>query len=296
MFSAGGAAVRLWDPFPEARERAAGELRARYEALASEGLLDVSVDEALARVDIVADVVIAVSGAELVQECVPEQLEVKRALFASISTAVSDTTVLASSSSAILPSLIAEGLDRAEQVIVGHPGNPPYLIPVIEVVPASGTRAEIVASAEALYRGASLFPVRVQREAEGFIFNRLQGAVLREAYCLVRDGVANVADIDTVMSQGLGRRWAFIGPFETADLNTRGGIASHVSKMGQAYARMGAERGQDDPWTSELVEHVVAQRRELLPEHEWSDRVGWRDRQLMRFRRVFDRTEATPGE
>ena len=103
--------------------------------------------------------------------------------------------------------------------------------------------------------------VRVAREVEGFVFNRLQGAVLREAYCLVRDGVATVADIDRLMRDGLGLRWAAIGPFETVDLNTRGGIAAHAERMGPAYARMGAERGQDDPWTPELVAEVAEQRR-----------------------------------
>ena len=104
--------------------------------------------------------------------------------------------------------------------------------------------------------------------------------MLREAYCLVRDGVADVDDIDRVVREGLGRRWAVIGPFETADLNTRGGIAEHARRLGPAYARMGAERGQDDPWTPELVEHVTAERRRLLPLDQWEERVAWRDRQL----------------
>ena len=125
-------------------------------------------------------------------------------------------------------------------------------------------------------------PVRVGREVEGFVFNRLQGALLREAYCLVRDGVATVADIDLVVRDGLGLRWAAIGPFETADLNTRGGIAAHASRMGPAYARMGAERGQDDPWTPELVAEVTAQRRAELDLADWGNRGAWRDRMLMR--------------
>jgi 3-hydroxyacyl-CoA dehydrogenase len=121
---------------------------------------------------------------------------------------------------------------------------------------------------------------------EGFIFNRLQGAVLREAYCLVRDGVADVEDIDTVMRDGLGLRWSFMGPFETVDLNTRGGILSHADKMGPAYARMGAERGQNDPWFPELVARVNAQRRALVPLERWADRVRWRDRMLMQLQRL----------
>jgi 3-hydroxyacyl-CoA dehydrogenase len=123
--------------------------------------------------------------------------------------------------------------------------------------------------------------VRVRKEVEGFVFNRLQGAVLREAYCLVRDGVASVEDIDTVVREGLGLRWSVIGPFETVDLNTRGGIVSHAQKMGPSYARMGAERGQNDPWTAELVAAVDAARRRVLPLDQWDQRVAWRDRALM---------------
>jgi 3-hydroxyacyl-CoA dehydrogenase len=114
------------------------------------------------------------------------------------------------------------------------------------------------------------------------VFNRLQGAVLREAYCLLRDGVADVADIDAVVRLGLGRRWGVVGPFETADLNVRGGLAAHAERMGAAYHRMGAERGQDDPWTPDLVAAAVAQRRAVLPLELWEERVTWRDEQLMR--------------
>jgi 3-hydroxyacyl-CoA dehydrogenase len=128
--------------------------------------------------------------------------------------------------------------------------------------------------------------VLVKKEIEGFVFNRLQGAVLREAYCLVRDGVASVADIDRVMRDGLGLRWSVIGPFETVDLNTAGGIAAHAQKLGPAYARMGAERGQDDPWTDDLVAEVTAQRRAALPLDDRDDRIAWRDRQLMRLLRL----------
>jgi 3-hydroxyacyl-CoA dehydrogenase len=134
--------------------------------------------------------------------------------------------------------------------------------------------------------------VVVRTEVEGFVFNRLQGALLREAYCLVRDGVVDVADIDEIVRSGLGRRWSIIGPFETADLNTRGGIASHAEKMGPAYERMGAERGQHDPWTAELVAEVAAQRRRILPLEEWEQRVEWRDAQLLAHTGLWD---GTPG-
>ena len=103
---------------------------------------------------------------------------------------------------------------------------------MIELVPAPFTDPAAADRAAELFSAAGLVPVRVAKEVEGFVFNRLQGAVLREAYCLVRDGVASVEDVDRVMRDGLGLRWSVIGPFETVDLNTRGGIASHARKMG----------------------------------------------------------------
>jgi L-gulonate 3-dehydrogenase len=223
-----------------------------------------------------AELEAALAGAEHVQECVPEDVALKRSLFARLAD-LTDDIPLASSSSAITASRFAPGNARA---LVAHPGNPPYLLPVVELVPAPFTRPEIVDRVEATMRAAGMSPVRVHKEIEGFVFNRLQGAVLREAYCLVRDGVASVDDIDRVMREGLGRRWAVIGPFETADLNTRGGIAEHARRLGPAYARMGAERGQDDPWTPELVEQVTRERRRLLPLDRWEERVAWRDREL----------------
>jgi 3-hydroxyacyl-CoA dehydrogenase len=211
----------------------------------------------------------------------PESAELKRRLFAQFDAAAPTDAVLASSSSALPASRFAAELPGRARCLIAHPGNPPYLLRIVELVPAPFTAPQTVDRAEALYRAAGLVPVRVAREAEGFVFNRLQGALLREAYCLVRDGVATVADIDTVMTEGLGPRWSIVGPFETVDLNTRGGIASHAQKMGPAYERMGAERGQHDPRTPELVACVAAERRAALPLEQWDERVGWRDRMLM---------------
>jgi 3-hydroxyacyl-CoA dehydrogenase len=280
VFARAGLEVRCWDPVPGALERARLELDDKVAALHSHGLLDAP-EETRARVCFTDDLEAAVEGAALVQEAAPEDVAVKRDLFSRLGELTGSDTVLASSSSAITASRIGEGLPARDRILVGHPGNPPYLLPVVEVVPGTDTDPRVVARATALYERAGLQPVRLGREVEGFVFNRLQGALLREAYCLVRDGVASVADVDAVVRLGLGRRWAVVGPFETADLNTRGGIGVHAERMGPAYARMGAERGQDDPWTEELVAEVVRQRRAAMPLEAWDERVRWRDEQLM---------------
>jgi 3-hydroxyacyl-CoA dehydrogenase len=221
-----------------------------------------------------------------VQECAPERLELKRALFALLDAAATPDAVLASSSSTLTASLFAGDLDGRGRCLVAHPGNPPYLLPIVELVPAPFTDANVVERTRSLFAAAAMSPVVVAREIEGFVFNRLQGAVLREAYCLVRDGVASVEDVDRIVRDGPGRRWALMGPFETAELNTRGGIESHAEKLGPAYARMGAERGEDNPFTPELVAHVAAElHRRLSPERR-DERVAWRDEALIELERA----------
>ncbi len=312
VFARAGHAVAMHDPDPARRAAVPGELRARLAELAGAGLLepaagpaspapdraraiDAAVDAIAARVTVHAQLEDALVGAVHVQECAPEDLALKRELFARLDALAAPEAALASSSSALTASAFAGELAGRARCLVVHPGNPPHLLPVVEVVPAPFTDPGTVDAVVALLDAAGMSPVRVQREVEGFVFNRLQGALLREAYCLVRDGVASVDDVDRVVREGLGRRWAFIGPFETADLNTRGGIEAHAQRLGPAYARMGAERGQADPWTADLVADVVAQRRALLPLEDWDARVAWRDRALValeRARREFDAEEA----
>lgn len=269
--------VTVYDPFAEALPRATEDLALRLAQLGTQ----------TDRITFTDDLARGLAGAGFVQECAPERVELKRSLLAQAGELTAAEVPLVSSSSAIVPSELGRGLpaEIAARILVGHPGNPPYLLPVIEVVPSPATDTAIVDDTVEVYRSAGLRPVLVRREVEGFLFNRLQGALLREAYCLVRDGVATVDDVDEVVRSGLGLRWSFMGPFETADLNTRGGIASHAEKMGPAYQRMGAERGQHDPWTPELVAEVTAQRRALLALEDWDERVRWRDRQLLSLRR-----------
>ena len=292
VFARTGHAVRMFDPDAAARDRAIATFADRLNDLAEAGLQDAAqIDEVKQRLSVFASLADAVGSADLVIECAPERVEIKRDLFAQLDELAPAHAILASASSALAASKYTEELKGRARCLVLHPGNPPYLIPVLEVVPAPYTSEQVVARVQAIAKGAGLKPVLVAREVEGFVFNRLQGAVLREAYCLVRDGVASVEDIDTVMRDGLGMRWSVIGPFETVDLNTRGGIASHAQKMGPAYERMGKERGQNDPWTPELVAKVEAQRRAALPLDQWEDRVAWRDRALMKVVRLRGESE-----
>lgn len=135
--------------------------------------------------------------------------------------------------------------------------------------------------AESIYATAGLTPVRIRQEIEGFVFNRLQGAVLREAYALVRDGVVDPDGLDALVREGLGLRWAVVGPFATSDLNVRGGIRAHVQRMGDAYQRMGSDRDHGDVWTEDTIAEVEAARRREIPLSSWDEAVANRDVGLM---------------
>jgi 3-hydroxyacyl-CoA dehydrogenase len=278
--------VALYDPDVQRLQSATAEIAERLGYLTKEGLLDDDPASIQKRVAVTSSLQDAITEAVHIQECAPEMLDIKRDLFAQIDAMAAPDAVIASSSSAMPASQYTGTLAGRARCLVAHPTNPPYLIPMIEIVPAPWTDSNATERTLDLFRTACMSPVLVNKEVEGFLLNRLQGAVLREAYCLVRDGIASPEDIDTVMRDGLGMRWCWIGPFETVDLNTRGGIASHAIKMGPAYARMGKERGQNDPWTEDLVAKVAGRRRKALPLEEWPQRVAWRDRALMALLRL----------
>jgi 3-hydroxyacyl-CoA dehydrogenase len=263
VFARAGREVAVYEPDPARLAAAPAEFAERCALLGLEA----------ASVTWHADLDV-VRGAEYVQECAPEDLSLKRELFARLDAVAAPGVPLASSSSALTASSFAGGRERC---LVVHPGNPPYLLPVVEVVPAPFTAAAVVERTIALLTEVGMSPVHVRREIEGFVFNRLQGALLREAYRLVRDGVASVEDVDRVVRDGPGRRWAFMGPFETADLNTRGGIEAHARRLGPAYARMGGQ----EAWSDELVARVASECRARLPLADWDERVAWRDRALV---------------
>lgn len=286
VFARSGRPVQLLEPVKERRRACIPEVRDRLNDLSAADLLEEPVDVVADRVSLSDRTETALSGAVHVQECAPENLELKRAIFAELDVLAPSETTLASSSSTIPCSAIAGTLPGKARCMVAHPGNPPYLLPIVELVPAPFTSDVTTNRVESLMRSARMSPVRVQSEIEGFVFNRLQGALLREAYCLVRDRIIAPSDLDKVVTAGLGRRWSVIGPFATAELNTRGGISAHAQRLGPAYARMGAERGQDDPWTESLVSQVATDIHAGLPPEMWESHVQRRDQALMALERA----------
>ena len=294
VFASAGRDVVVFEPDAARRAELPGDCAARLGRMARGGLLPECADAIAARVTLGESLMDAVADATHVQECGPERAYLKRRLFEQIEEVAPETAVIASSSSAITASTIASDLRTRSRCLVAHPGNPPYLLPVIELVPAPFTDPDVVVRAEVFFGSVGMVPVKLAREVEGFVFNRLQGALLREAYCLVRDGVVSAEGVDRAVRDGLGRRWAVVGPFETAALNVRGGIEAHAARMGEAYARMGAERGQHDPWTTELVEQVAADLERRLPAAGGAEHGARRDEALLALERARRESDAFP--
>lgn len=280
VFARAGHDVRMYDARDGACAAAVHEITARVRDLARYELID-DPDTILARLHPVDSLAEALLDVELVQECVLETVDAKRTLFAEIDAIAPATAILASSSSAIPASAFTEGLARRERCLVAHPANPPYLIPLVEVVPAPWTTPAIVERAVALYRAVGQEPIVVRRELHGFILNRLQGALLNEAFRLIEDGYVDTADLDRTVAFGLGLRWSFMGPFETIDLNAPGGVADYAQRYGSLYHTMAQEQAQPREWSPKLIGQIEAERRRVLPAEALAERSVWRDKRLM---------------
>jgi 3-hydroxyacyl-CoA dehydrogenase len=203
------------------------------------------------------DPVKAVEGAGFVQESAPERYEVKQALLPAISAVLPEEVVIASSSSGLLASRLREGCRHPERVVIGHPFNPPHLIPLVEVVSGPGASRRAVAAAMAFYRAAGKHPIEIRKEVPGHLANRLQAALWREAVHLVAEGVASVADVDAAISEGPGLRWALMGPHATFHLaGGEGGMAHFMHHLMPAVTSWWPDLGEPTI-TPELAERLI---------------------------------------
>jgi 3-hydroxyacyl-CoA dehydrogenase len=276
-FRAAGWSVTLCDAAEEARAAASDAVRRHTSSLHRAGH---PTSGTPGQVTVVDDIPHSNTFA-LAIEAGPERQDIKAALFRTMLDRLGTDIILATASSAIPMSAILPDPQDQARCLVAHPGNPPSLIRVIELVPAPATLPDTLKRADALFRTAGFDPVALQKEVPAFVFNRLQSALLREAYRLVEEGVVDVDGIDRLVRDGLGPRWALSGPFETADLNTAGGIRGHAERMGPAYAAIGEARGETHArWSPELVTRVEAERRAILPEPDLPKRRAWRETAL----------------
>ena len=250
VFARAGWRVQVWDPNEAQRAVAQAQIAQSLHDLQAHGLVEDAAAAAL-RVQVVDTLADAVRGAGYVQESGPETLEAKLATFAALDAAAPAGCVLASSTSAIVASQFTAGLAGRDRCIVAHPVNPPHLVPVVELCGAPWTSADTKARANAVMRSVGQVPIDVRREIDGFVLNRLQVALLTEAFRLVQDGVVSPQDLDHTIADGLGLRWAFMGPFETIELNAPGGIADYCQRYTPWFRRYMADLPTARVWDDE---------------------------------------------
>jgi L-gulonate 3-dehydrogenase len=280
VFARAGFHVRLWDQFPSQMTQALAFVADRLPELRAAGLMADEPATVLARIEPVQSLWEAVKGVEYIQENGPERVDVKKPLFAELERAAAPDAIIASSSSGIPASAFTEELKTRHRCLIAHPVNPPYLVPLVEICPAPWTDAAAVEKTRAIMVKAGQVPATVKKEIDGFALNRLQGALLAEAFRLVADNVISPADLDALVKHGLGLRWSFMGPLETIDLNAPGGLADYCDRYGPLY-RLMQEQMKPLEWTPELVGRLHAARRAELPTNMQPVRQEWRDRRLM---------------
>lgn len=280
VFARAGFPVVLNDVSAEALEAAGAAIETALDDLVSAGLIT-DKTSVMSNVRTEADLAAAVGGADYVQECGLETVDAKRELFGTLDRLAGPETILASSTSGIVASQFVSELARPQRCLVAHPVNPPYLIPLVELAPAPQTGDDTVEIARRLLEEAGQVPIVVRQEIQGFILNRLQGALLNEALRLVEGGYVDVEDLDRTVKNGLGLRWSFMGPFETIDLNAPGGIADYASRYGPLYKEMAASQAEPPDWSEAAIARLEKERREQLPENGLGERQQWRDQRLM---------------
>ncbi len=281
-FARAGCEVALWDQDTQAPGNALVYIERLLPDLEANDLLNgAAASEVAARIHAASTLESALEGAVHVQENTPEDVEVKRAVFARLDPAAPPDAVLASSTSAILPSAFTENLKGRARCLVVHPINPPYLIPAVEVVPAPWTDPAVVERAANFLRAAGHAPIVMKRELDGFVMNRLQGALLEEAFRLVDQGYAGVEDVDVGIREGLALRWSFMGPFETIDLNAPAGVRDYAERYQSIYSGIFPSSQWRADWSGPVMDRVEAERRKSLASDKLEERQAWRDRRLI---------------
>ncbi len=283
VFTRAGFPTRVHDPDAGQLERALAWARASAREDVHLGLCSYSEARAEeARITRCATLEEALDGVAYVQESGPEQVVAKQAIYRELDAAAAPDVVLGSSTSANDMTVVAQGLAGAARCIVAHPVNPPHVIPLVEVVEGADTRPDVTASTVALLQRAGMAPVVLDRFAPGFVLNRLQAALLREAISLVGTGVASPEVVDIVMRDGLGLRWALMGPMGTAHANADGGVRSYFRKYGDAYRAMWKDLDSTPDYSDDMIETIARGMTATYGEDAVAELSAWRDRMVRR--------------
>jgi 3-hydroxybutyryl-CoA dehydrogenase len=291
VFAAGGTRVQIYDSDTSRLQNCRVQIERIAEELSANGLLDTSPNHVVQRVA-VAQQLNDLQTCQLIMEAIPEDLELKHQLYRQLEREVPRGTILASNTSGLMPSRLIQNMEYPERFLVAHFWNPPHAIPLVEVVPSDKTGPGTIETVLTFLRRVGAEPVLISKELPGFIGNRLQYAVLREALAIVRSGAATPEAVDLVMKASLGRRYATVGPIETADL---GGLDTFLS----IASHLMPELAKDEEILDLIQERVKAGKVGLRsgegfyswPEERANQVLARRNQDLLR-RRVADRESA----
>jgi ketoreductase RED1 len=292
LFAAHGYQVRICDPRPDLQEVVEQAVQQFSQTLPG-GPRDPH--ELLARLELVPSVAEAASGVVLVQENGPERVEFKREVFASLEAGAPPSALLLSSTSGILPRDMSQDMTEPGRLVIGHPFNPPHVLPLVEVVPGEATSASLVERVVSFYRGIGKQPVVLHKEIGGFVANRLQGAVNRESFHLVLEGVVSTEELDKVVTESLGPRYATAGPFESLHLGGGpGGLRHMLEHLGPGMQRRWDSLGTPSltPETVQRVSEEVERRFEGI---SYEQHTARRDRMQLAVLAARERAWAESG-
>ena len=269
LFARAGCRTRIYDRDPAQVEKALAWIDQGLELISTHARLSDALD-----------------GAGYVQESGPEDIEIKKAVYHDLDQAADRQTILGSSTSAHDMSDIARGLAGANRCIVAHPVNPPHVIPVVEILPGEKTDADVVTRTRDFMTSVGQTPVLMNFYVPAFLLNRMQAAVIREAVSLVESGVADVDAVDAVIRDGLGLRWALMGPFGVANTNADGGIREYFTRYGEAYKNCMDQLGATPSFDAEMIERLGRGTDAMTGNASRDEVLRWRDRLVQKIREL----------
>ncbi|KAK3770416.1 hypothetical protein RRG08_012159 [Elysia crispata] len=282
IFAGGGFKVTIFDIYPEQISKALENIKATLSRYESQGCLrgSLSASEQAALVTGCNELKKCLDGASYVQECVPESVDLKRKVFEQMDPFITEDMVVATSSSCICVSQFVGNLSHKHRTLVAHPVNPPYFIPLVEIVPGPWTLPDVTAKCRALMELVGQSPVTLSREVAGFALNRIQYSIINECWNMYKDGLLSAEDIDKVMTDGLGPRYAFIGPLETMHLNADG-IVDYCNRYAQgAYNVCTTFKPPPIMYDVPTAEKMLQEIKKAIPVDKVQERRTWRDERL----------------
>ncbi|XP_071956286.1 lambda-crystallin-like [Antedon mediterranea] len=282
LFAGAGYNVVLYDIKDEQVTSALSDIKIQLEAVKKSGMLrgTLSVNEQFNLISGSNDLEKTITGAKHIQECVPENLDLKKSVFKNLDKYADESAVISSSTSCLAPSLFTEELPKREQCIVCHPVNPPYYVPLMEVIPSRWTQKNVVERTKELMTEIGQVPVLIKKELPGFALNRIQYAIIGECWRLVQDGVMSAEDVDKVMTAGLGPRYAFLGPFEVMHLNAEG-MQNYIDRYASSMKSVSADFGPVPTFDGAALNEIVKDMNSQIPLDKLEERHQWRDARLL---------------